>query len=295
MEIRQLEYFLAVAETLHFGRAAKKLHVTEKPLSVQIAKLERELGFKLFDRTTRRVELTPAGLSYVEDAKRMLRHNERAIEKGRRIAAGKAGCVRLGYESSTVVSILPDFVKLFRAEYPEIDLELSEHSKEGLKPLAAGDTDACLITRYERVPEGIEFMSIASDRAVVALPLEHRLAGRDTLSLTDLDEVPFLGYADSNGESANRFMAQVTEYAGSTAAISHDADTFTALLALVSANLGFTIVTESMSKLFTEEVAYVRLVEPEVGVDYGIAFRKEDSQAIIESLHVVARHLAQIY
>ena len=136
MELRQLEYFVAVAEELHVGKAARRLHIAEQPLSYQIRKLENDLGFKLFDRTTRSVSLTPAGASLLADARKLLARSEQAADTARRIAAGEAGVVHLGYESATVPSVLPDFVKLFRAEYPEIDLILVEHSKAGLAAVA---------------------------------------------------------------------------------------------------------------------------------------------------------------
>lgn len=294
MELRQVQYFLVVAEELHFGRAAEKLHIAEQPLGYQVRKLESELGFKLFERTTRSVKLTPAGESFMGDARRILAQAERAADTARRIAAGEAGVVRLGYESSTVVSVLPDFVRLFRAEYPEIDLVLVEHSKAGLEPLAAGDTDACLVTRYARIPSAFEYLPVMSDRAVVALSADHPLTKHDGLSLADLKGLPFLGYADASGESANRFMAQLVERAGTEAPVRSEADTFTALLGLVSAGLGFTIVTASACKLFADEVAYVPLSDPAVGVDYGLALRTGEQAATADALRTVATHLAKL-
>ena len=126
------------------------------------------------------------------------------------------------------------------------------------------------------------------------MPKEHRLASRKELSLADLDEVPFLGYAGANGESPNRFMEKLVTHAGTDSSISHEAETYTALLGLVSAELGFTIVTTSMARLFPDEVSYVPLSDPEVSVDYGLTLREGDSSAILKSIRIVARHLARI-
>ncbi len=292
MELRQVRYFLAVAEELHFGRAAEKLHIAEQPLGYQIRKLEQELGFKLLDRTTRSVSLTPAGRSFMADARKILEQAERAADSARRIAAGEAGVVRLGYESATIPSILPSFVKLFRAEYPEIDLVLVEHSMTGLKSLAEGATDACLVTRYTRLPSSFEYLPVMKDRTVVALPADHPLESRESVELAELSDFSFLGYAGTESGPANQFMSHLAADTEQVFAVSQVAETYAALLGLVAAGLGFTIVTGSIGRLFLDNVSYVPFVNPSVTVDYGLALRGDDQSPFSSSLRTVARHLA---
>lgn len=294
MELRQMRYFVAVAEELHFGRAAARLNIAEQPLGYQVRKLESELGFKLLDRTTRSVSLTPAGASFLEDARKILAQSDRAADSARRIATGEAGVVRLGYESATVLSILPGFVKLFRAEYPDIDLVLTEHSQAGLKPLMEDETDACLVTRYTRLPSGIEFHRIKDDIAVVALPTDSHLASRDAIELSDLEKERFLGYRGMESGPVNQFLTQLVASSEVDMPVFQEAESYMALLGLVAAGLGFTIVTGSAEQFFADDIAYRPLVNPYVTVDYGLALRLDDNIAAAESLRIVAKHLARI-
>lgn len=294
MELRQMRYFIAVADELHFGRAARKLHIAEQPLSYQVKKLEEELGFKLLDRTTRSVSLTPAGASFLQDARKIVEKSERAADTARRIALGEAGVVRLGYESATVPSILPDFVKLFRAEYPGIGLVLIEHATGGLRALTEDDIDACVVTRYDRLPGWVEFLPISSDRAVVALPAGHALAQVDEVRAADLAKGPFLGYTGAGGAPANLFMAKLAAQSDLDVDVSQEAESYMALLGLVAAGLGFTIVTECMADFFADQIVYRPLVDPEVHVEYGLALKHGDEGPMTSPLRTVARHLKAI-
>ena len=289
-----MQYFIAVAEELHFGRAAMRLHIAEQPLGYQVRKLEDELGFKLLDRTTRSVSLTPAGASFLEDARRIVERAELAADNARRIADGKAGTIRLGYESATVVSVLPDYVRLFRAEYPEIDLVLSEYSMAGIAALLAGETDACLVTRYERLPKGVEYVRIKPERVVVALPAGHRLEGKAKVTLSELAGEAFLGYGGYGSGSVNLFLNQVAQATETDVSVSQEAETYIALLGFVAAGLGFTIVTGSMESLFHDRVVYRPLANPKIKVDCGLALREGEQMPAAESLRIVARHLAKL-
>lgn len=294
MELRQLRYFLAVAEELHFARAAERLHIAEQPLGYQVRKLESELGFKLLERTTRSVRLTPAGESFMADARRILGQTERAADTARRIANGEAGVVRLGYESATIPSILPSYVKLFRAEFPDINLVLIEHSVNGLSALAENETDACLVTRYTRLPSSFEYLPIMRDRAVAAIPADHPLASCDAIDLEMLLDMNFLGYAGEDGDPVNQFMSYLATDTDKVFRVSQEAGTYAALLGLVAAGLGFTIVTGAIGKLFTDDVSYIPIENPAVTVDYGIAFRNGDPSPLANTLRTVARHLSSV-
>lgn len=291
--MRQLEYFIAVAEELHFGKAAARLHIAEQPLSYQIKKLENDLGVKLFDRTTRSVSLTLSGKSLLSDAYDIVARSRRAAESVQRIAAGRAGVVRLGFESATVLSIMPDFVRLFRATYPEIELVLVEHSKAGLSSIIEGGEDACLVTRFERLPKWVDYKPITKGRAVVALPIDHPLAEKETISTSDLTDGEFLGYRGAGSLPVNQFMTRLAAMSGLELSVLQEAESFMPLLGLVASGLGFTIVTSHMIGFFNDKIVYRPLVEPEVFLDYGLATSFDNQSPLLEALFATADYLAK--
>lgn len=294
MELRQLEYFVAVAEELHFGKAALRLHIAEQPLSYQIKKLEAELGLKLFDRTTRSVSLTLAGESLLKDAYDIIARSKQAADSAQRIAAGKAGVIRLGFESATVLSIMPDFVRLFRAAYPEIELVLTEHSKAGLNSIIEHGEDACLVTRFERLPKWVDYKPITKDRAMVALPIDHPLAEKAKITAADLADGNFLGYRGVGSLPVNQFLTRLAVMSELELKVVQEAESFFALLGLVAAGLGFTIVTSCMNTFFEDKIAYRPLVDPEVSMDYGLATSSENQSPMLEALKTVADYLAKL-
>src|SRR5580704_7940523 len=146
MELRQLRYFIAVAEELHFRRAAERLHISQPPLSQQIRALEDELGFVLLTRTRRRVQLTPAGEAFLRDARIVLAELESAVATARRIDAGQTGRLRVGFVGSALLSIVPGTVERFRASRPGVAIELRERSTvDQQRAVAAGVVDVGLV------------------------------------------------------------------------------------------------------------------------------------------------------
>ena len=142
MELRHLKYFVAVAEELHFGRAAKKLHIAQPPLSQQIKNLEDELGVKLFDRTRRAIQMTDAGIYFLKEAQQVLLHVEQAAETARRIYRGQAGRLIVGFVGSVIHTFLPEGLRLFRERFPDVELVLQElNTAEQIKALHARRID----------------------------------------------------------------------------------------------------------------------------------------------------------
>src|SRR5208283_1858266 len=142
MELRHLKYFVAVAEELHYGRAAKKLNIAQPPLSQQIMNLEEELGIKLFDRSRRRIQLTDAGSYFLKEARRVLLHVEQAAETAARIYRGQAGRLMVGFVGSVVHTFLPEGLRLFRERFPDVELVLQEiNTAEQIKALHASRID----------------------------------------------------------------------------------------------------------------------------------------------------------
>src|SRR5258706_10759961 len=175
-ELRQLRHCLAVAERLHFGRAAAALHISQPPLPRSIRGLERRLGATLLARTRRRVELTPEGARFLEEAKRVLAHLERAVLEVGSMAAGAGGRLRLGFVSLADYGVLPGLLKAYKAARPGVALALREMlSPDQAAALAAGELDFGLLLPPVAGAE-LEHVVVQRERFVAALPARHALA-----------------------------------------------------------------------------------------------------------------------
>src|SRR5208282_909817 len=194
MELRHLRYFVAVAEELHFSRAAERLHMAQPPLSQQIRQLEDELGVQLFERTRRRVQLTDAGRVVLEEARRALVQADRVVAAAHRAAEGAAGFLRVGFSSSAPYTTLPAILRAFRAQFPGVALNLYERStEEQIELLAAGTIDVALVRRpVENAPESLVIKTILREHLVLAMPHDHRLRSRRSVPVRALANEPFI-------------------------------------------------------------------------------------------------------
>src|SRR5216110_3248915 len=190
-ELWQLRYFVAVAERLHFGRAAEALHISQPPLSRAIRALEEELGVALFTRTRRRVELTPQGARLLEEARRVTGQLERTVHELRAMAAGGHARLRIGFVSLADYGVLPGLLKAYKSAQPGVRLALREMlSPDQAAALAAGELDFGLL--LPPVTGEFEHIVVQRERFVVALPARHRLArSHGKLSLSELAGDPF--------------------------------------------------------------------------------------------------------
>ncbi|UKA56355.1 LysR family transcriptional regulator [Arthrobacter sp. FW305-BF8] len=187
MELRQLRYFLVVADELHFGRAAERLHITQPPLTVAVKGLERELGVQLFDRTTRRVTLTAAGQAFRDRTQAAVADLDDAAGDVADVAAGKSGKIRVGFVSSASYTTVPEAIRAFRQQRPRIDLVLQPlTSGEQIEQLLDGNLDLGLIRDPGDVP-GLNLELLSAEDLVVVLPETHRLAAAEEVRPEDLE------------------------------------------------------------------------------------------------------------
>src|SRR3954469_7147999 len=187
-DLRQLRYFVAVAERLHFGRAAGALHISQPPLSRAIRALETQLGVVLFTRSRRGVELTPEGARFLEEARRIAGQLERAVSELRAIRSGERGRLRIGFVSLADFGVLRELLKAYKASQPGVTLALREMlSPEQAAALAAGDLDFGLLLPPVTGAAELEHLVVQRERFVAALPSDHRYArGRGKLALSAL-------------------------------------------------------------------------------------------------------------
>ena len=292
MELRQIRYFLAVADTLHFGKAAQRLHMAEQPLSFQIKKLEQELGFKLFARTTRRVSLTPAGELFRARASSALEELERGVEVAAKTAAGERGRLVVAYDSSAIHGLLPRCVRVFKDRYPEVELSLVERSRPDLTrtlaDLAEGAVDLDLALLYDQVPADVACEVIQTDQVMVAMPAGHRLAQEQAVPLASLQDERFLTYASSQ-TAAHSFIERLCRAAGFEPKVEQEAETYMSLLGLVASGMGVTMATSSFQGMFAGQVEFRPLVEPSLAVKVALLSRAEGAMPAAERFVATAR------
>ena len=256
MELRQLRYFVAVAEELHFRRAAERLHMSQPPLSHQIRLLEDELGCELLARTRRRVEMTPAGEAFLRDARAVLADLDRAAHNARRIHEGQTGTLRVSFAGSALLSLVPRVVQRLSATHPAIDIELHERStSDQIRALAAGATDLGLAP----LPVGdadVEIEVLVREPTVAAVPASHPLARARELTLGLLAEYPFVLFPREQAPGYHDLLMTSVTSAGTPPRVIQQASETQTIIGLVAAGVGVSLVPASVQQLALDGVAY---------------------------------------
>ncbi|KMO30595.1 LysR family transcriptional regulator [Methylobacterium variabile] len=288
-ELSQLRCFVAVAEELHFGRAAERLHLTQPPVSRQVQVLERILDVALLNRTSRAVRLTPAGRRFLVEARRILRLSDEAAATARRVAAGQAGSVTLGFTAAAAYRTLPDLVRAARARLPEADILLKEMvSAAQAEALGAQGIDLGLM-RPPLPPAADGALRIARETLVAALPDDHPLATGDGVAAEAVAAEPLIAYAP---DEARYFHDLVGDYfaEGDLApkAVQHLAQIHT-ILSLVRSGLGLALVPESAASLRVAGVTLRPLVpRPRRPVELYLVWRRSNDNPLIPILAELA-------
>ena len=253
MELRQLRYFVAVAEELHFRRAAARLHISQPPLSQQIRALEEELGCRLLARTRRRVELTPAGQAFLRDARQLLGELDGAVATARRIDAGQTGHLRINFVGSALLSVVPGIVQRFRAAAPDVEIELHERpTAEQLRLVAAGVVDVGLIRPpIEELPE-LDGRVVLRERTVAALTAGHPLAELRRIPLRRLAAEPLVLFPRDQAPGFHDLLISSMDHPR----VVQYAPEMLTIIGLVAAGIGVSLVPASVTRLALEGVTY---------------------------------------
>ena len=261
IDMRAWRQFAAVAQELHFGRAAQRLHMTQPPLTQGIAALERNLGLRLFDRTQRRVQLTPAGTALLPEVLDLLARAQALPGHARAAAAGELGRLRLAFVSTVGFGLLPQWVRAFRARWPGVQLELIEATGDvQLDALARGDIDAGLLLHSPgQVPPGLAHLCVAREPLVLALPEGHALAAAEAGAALDwnalLDE-PLVLFPRRSVASLHDAIVAMYHAAGRTPRVAQEAIQMQTIVNLVSAELGVAWVPASVRQFQRPGVVY---------------------------------------
>lgn len=279
MELRQLRYFLAVAEELHFGRAAERLNISQPPLSQQIRQFEEELGTPLFERSSRSVRLSAAGEALLPEARELLARAQCAADTARRVATGEAGLLRVTFVRPALDAGLPEAIRAYRAASPGVRLELVEmNTQEQLDELRSGRTQLGFVRLYEHELDGLETALFLREPYVVALPSEHRLAWKPRLSLRELQGEPLILYPKRVQPKLYERMLACCEAAGYRPQIAQETLTIQTALALVSAGLGVSFAPASSAKTPRKGVLFRELAPGLPVVEIWAAWERRLSQ-----------------
>jgi len=259
IELRHLRYFVAVAEELHFGRAALRLHLAQPPLSQQIRKLEAILGYPLFDRTSRSVALTAAGTAFLERAQRTLRNVQRDIDEARSIGRGELGSLHVGFVGSAMLTTLPAIFRAYRETFPLVRLHLHESfTSKVIEGLQNGTLDAGLL-RDGDTTAGLTATPIYAEPFVAVLPASHPRAHQKSISPAALRHDPFIHYPRSAGNRAFEKPLALCEEHGFRPQIAQEASHWLTILRLIGAGLGVSIAPACVRRIASPEVACIPL------------------------------------
>lgn len=258
IDLRVWRQFLAVAEELHFGRAAQRLHMTQPPVTQAIAQLEKSLGVVLFDRTRRRVALTPAGEALLPEVRELLARAQALPARARAAAAGEVGRVRLAFVSTIGFERLPVWVREFRLRSPDVALELVEATGDvQLEAFSRGEIDAGLMLHSPgSAPPGLERLAVSEEPLVLALPATHPLASARKVRLADALAEPVVIFPRRIVPSLHDAIFGLYHAAGRTPRIAQEAIQMQTIVNLVWGGLGVAWVPESVMQFRRAGVVY---------------------------------------
>ncbi|MEU5846904.1 LysR family transcriptional regulator [Saccharopolyspora shandongensis] len=275
MDLRHIEAFIAVAEELHFGRAAERLHTTQPPLSRQIRQLERSLGASLLSRTTRRVTLTPVGEAFLPAAHKVMKSVEEAAAVAASAAHGEIGTVRIGVGGVGPLACLPGLVKRLNAEKPGIELVVvgQVYSQAGFDMVVDGSLDLAFV-RLPAVREGVSTRVVFDERLILAVAPDHPLAGAESVELAELAEERFIAYPPGGVSSLRDLMVHACVDAGFTPRIVQYGPETSTIMAMVAAGLGVTLTVTSVLDVISN-VVFVPLAGRPYQTQEAIAWSQE--------------------
>ncbi|RAH98307.1 LysR family transcriptional regulator [Acuticoccus sediminis] len=288
IDIRQLRYFVALAETLHFGRAAERLNVTQPPLSRQLAALEAELGVKLIERHSRRASLTPAGERFLEDSRAVLVAFEQACRNARRASAGELGDLTIGFMMHAAHASVPVLTRRFLAARPDVRLQLLEAVPSGLiEGLREGRFDAVVTFRPEPVP-GVETMAVHREPLCLAVPAGHELAAEGDVSAAMLAGAPLVASPPHVTPTLRKAIVEYFAVAGLEPHIRLETQLQQTIVSLVAEGIGVALVPRSVERLGVAGVTFRVLTDAPV-VEQVLAWRTSNlNPALPRFLEVAA-------
>jgi DNA-binding transcriptional LysR family regulator len=289
MELRQIRSFLSIAETLHFGRSAELIHLSQPALSLQIRSLEEEVGVRLFERNRRKTTLTAAGAAFRDDAAAALSQLEQAVRRARLAANGKLGLLRIGFVSTAGSEIVPNIVPQFRKSNPEVEFSLRNIlTAEQVQMLESGSLDVGFL----RLPIGghsaLDVVTVHRERFVLVVPSSHKLAKRKRMRLREVAGEDFVMYERTYAPGFHDLMFGILRDAKIAPNVSQTAVEIPTLISLVASGMGITIMPASVVKHYVASVVACEILDRIPTAEIGIAVSKRSRTAVVDNFRSFA-------
>jgi DNA-binding transcriptional LysR family regulator len=294
MDLRQLRQFVAVAEERSFRRAAERLHVSQPPLSVAVQRLEAEVGATLLDRTRHHVRLTVAGEAFLREARRTLAHAQLSVEIAQRAAAGKLGTLRLSFVPSAALGVVPQLLRTFREDYPDVKLVLTgDTTAHQMAALLSGATDVGIVVPPLHDAGDFRVQPYCEQELMLAVPDTHPLAQQQRVQLRDLASESFVGFPFKEGPGFESVVMAACQDCGFIPHFVEVAAQMQTILALVGGGIGIALVPQAMQAVQTEHVNYLQVRRRHGPVKYqlGLAFRPSNNNPALAAFISMAHRL----
>jgi DNA-binding transcriptional LysR family regulator len=297
MELRHLRYFVAVGEEQHYGRGAQRLRVAQPALSRQIQDLEEEVGFKLFDRLSRGVKLSPAGKSFLEEARRILQHVEEATKHAKRVASGQLGTLRVGFiESMSWHGVVPDSFRQFRERQPDAELQIKPLSSlEQIAAVRSGQLDAGFVFTIANIDRELAQLEIALVNLMLAVSKRHPLAKSKSLRLRDLSSASFIWFPRRESPLFyDRLMHACFRGGLKSPHVVQEGVNEATILSLVSCGLGVAFVSSATRWRCPESVVLLSVTDLKLPLPFALIWRKDNSSPLLAKFVADVRSLPEV-
>ncbi|EKV00428.1 transcriptional regulator [Leptolyngbya sp. PCC 7375] len=294
MKLHAFQYFVTVAEELHFGRAAARLQITQPALSRQIHRLEAEIGVKLLHRTKRTVELTEAGAAFLVEVRKGLQQLDSAIQLAQRIDRGEIGSLRIAFTASSMHTVLPEILRHFRDRYPDVKLAMSEIcTLDQVNSLRKETIDIGFL--HPPVEDSfLNLYPLQGEKLVLALPDSHALADKKQLSLKSLATESFIVHPRHEGPVLYDQILTLCRDAGFDPNIVYEDSKYQTRLGLVAAGTGITFVPESLQKAGLSGISYCPLIGDSLKLQLAVAWRRQQISPAIEGFLDVVEQVTTV-
>lgn len=294
MDLRQMRYFLAVAEERNFNRAAERLHIAQPPLTRQIRALEDELGTLLFVRTPKGVELTEAGAALLDEVPNLLSLAQRARERTQLAGQGRTGRLDVGIFGSGVLDVIPRILARFHASRPDVRIVLHNLTKAEQLEALRERRIAVGFNRLVPPDSDVQVETVLRERMVVALPAHHPLAARKRLVLRDLDDQPMILYPNLPMPGLAQRVMQAFERDGLRVRVEQEVEDVLTSIALVAGGFGLSVTTDSATSLRLPGVVYRPLDCPALrDIELACLYRHGDPSPVLAAFLDVVRAFAR--